>query len=106
MHLLLRWFVGLGVVVTLLTPISALAIGFSFGGRLVSTPIACLNLPGFYGIVIRPAGRLPVTYVYSTGFTIGLPPTHPGQQILGLYDIPMICNGVPGFRIQRDGVSI
>ena len=94
------------VAAVILVPLSASAFGFSFGGRLLSVPLPCLEIPGSYGIVIFPAGLFAPTYVYTPLFTIGLPPTHPGQQILGIADIPLTCNGVPAFRIQLNGIGV
>lgn len=93
------------IAASLSAPLSASALGFSFGGRVISVPVPCFGMPGFFGITIFPAGRFSPFYVWGPG-TIGLPPLHPGQQILGIYDVPLLCNGIPSFRIQYDGVSI
>ncbi len=101
----LRFLCALLLGGSLLVPLSASAFRLSFGGRLVSQPIPCFHMPGFFQVVIRPAGRFSPFYVWGPG-TLGLPPVHIGQQILGLYDALLVCNGVPSFRIQYDGISI
>ncbi|KKW36245.1 hypothetical protein A2852_00905 [Candidatus Adlerbacteria bacterium RIFCSPHIGHO2_01_FULL_54_23] len=105
MHPVSRFAIIIALVAGLSAPLHASALGFSFGGRVISIPVPCFGLPGFFGVAIIPAGRFSPFYVWGPG-TIGLPPLHPGQQILGIYDLPLLCNGVPGFRIQYDGVSI
>lgn len=105
-----------GVLVSfgiLLAPLSASALGISFGGRIV-TMTACL-LGGFIHIDIVPAagGSPNISYIWTPG-TIGLPPVHPGQAILGVGDVPIVCAVAlgahpifwAGQRIQLDGVSI
>ena len=97
------------LAVTLLAPLSASAVGKSFGGRVVLwTP--CVSVLGSsFWITIRPAGVFPITYIWAPG-TIGLPPVHIGQQIWGIADTPFKCfvGKFPFFgqRIQRDSVSI
>jgi hypothetical protein len=93
------------VGVGLLVPLIAGAVGFSFGGRLVTPPVPCFGAPGFFGFTIQPAGFFSPFYVWGPG-TIGLPPIHVGQQILGLYDTIFVCNGVPSFRIQLNGIGL
>jgi hypothetical protein len=96
------------LLTSLVVPLSALAFGTSFGGRIVAW-IPCLSPlgPAIF-ITIVPAGVFPVTYIWAPG-TIGLPPTHIGQQILGVADTIFGCKVgvVPlvGQRIQLDGVS-
>jgi hypothetical protein len=94
------------LVAGLSAPLSAAAVGFSFGGRLVSPPVLCANIPGSYLVTILPAGVKGIFYIYTPGLTLGLPPVHPGQEILGIADVPLVCNGLLGLRIQYDGVSI
>jgi hypothetical protein len=99
----------IALVSGLFAPVSAMAaIGFSFGGRIISPPVPCTNIPGAYLITIVPAGGdLNPFYVYTPGFTLGLPPSHPGQLILGVADIITGCNGIlTAQRIQIDGVSL
>jgi hypothetical protein len=95
------------VAATLAVPFSATALGKPFGGRLVSPPIPCANIPGSFLISIIPAGIIGPFYVYTPVLSLGLrPPTHPGQQILGIADAPLVCNGILSQRIQIFGVSI
>lgn len=58
---------------------------FSFGGRVVSINY-CVH--GAVNIIVAPAGLFPVSYVWSLPpITISIlpaPPTHIGQQVLGL----------------------
>ena len=92
----------------LFAPVSAMAaLGTSFGGQLASPPIPCKNLPGAFLITIKPAGVKNIFYVYTPLLSLGLlPPTHPGQQILGIADAPTGCNGIlTAQRIQLYGVS-
>lgn len=92
----------------LFAPVSAMAaLGTSFGGQLVSPPIPCKNIPGSFLITIKPAGVKNIFYVYTPLLSLGLiPPTHPGQQILGVADTPTGCNGIlTAQRIQFYGVS-
>lgn len=90
-------------------PFYASALGLSFGGR-ITTINYCIN--GAIVITIIPAGLFPITYMWTPG-TLGFPPIHPGQEILGVSDIPYVCVGpgthplqYTGRRIQFDGVSI
>ncbi|MDO8518206.1 MAG: hypothetical protein Q7S26_02870 [bacterium] len=94
----------------LLMPLSASALGLSFGGVRIVSINYCKN--GGINIIIVPAGLFPISYIYTPG-TIGLPPTHIGQAILGLY-LPVLyaCTGFgtrppifTGFWIQLDAVS-
>ena len=98
----------------LLTPLSASALGLSFGGKIVGIHFGVV-LPSFdpcVSISIIPAGAVPTEEVWVGG-TVGVPPAHPGQQILGVADVPVDCVGVGlhppiwvGLRMQIDGVSI
>jgi hypothetical protein len=105
-----RQLVIFGLVAALIAPVSASAqvgFNFSFGGRVVSLPIPCINLPGSYGFVIFPAGRFGPTYVYTPFLSFGLGPTYIGQQVLGLArTLPVLCNGVPAFHVQLIGTSL
>ena len=74
-----------------LVPLSASALGLSFGGRIVAIYPTCLN--GGIWVAISPAGPhqpfyiwTPATLTYSAG-----PPKSIGQQILGVADIPYVC---------------
>lgn len=90
-------------------PRETYAAGLSFGGRiLLITPCLSASGPSMW-ITIQPAGRFPITYIWAPG-TLGPPPVHPGQSILGIADIPYACKVgtffLYGQRIQRDAVSI
>ncbi len=98
----------MALVSGLFAPVSAMAaLGTSFGGQLVSPPIPCKNIPGSFLITIKPVGIMNTFYVYTPFLSLGLfPPTHPGQQILGVADVFTGCNGIPtAQRIQFYGVS-
>ncbi len=101
-------FAGVLLAASFFAPLSVLAFG-SFGGRIIAwTPCLSAAGPSFW-ITIRPAGVFPVTYIWAPG-SIGLPPLHIGQQILGTADTPFVCfvGKVPFFgqRIKFDGVGI
>ncbi len=109
MHRFIVSFAGLLAGALLLVPLYASALGTSFGGKILAiTPCMSLSGPAVW-IKILPAGLFPITYIW-TPLTIGLPPVHVAQQILGVADIPYGCvvGKVPfvGQRIQIDGVSI
>jgi len=109
MHRSRTFIEGLLIAAALLVPLTAFAFGTSFGGRvLFEFPCLTPSGPGFF-ITILPAGLFPVSYIWAPG-TVGLPPTHTGQEILGLADTPYGCSvGLAHFvsqRIQFDGVSL
>lgn len=109
MQAFLRVLAALLVGASLFAPLSAYALGKSFGGRVI-TSLPCLSPTGpAWWVTIRPAGAFPFSYIWAPG-SIGLPPIHTGQQILGLFDVPYGCTiGLVkyfGLRIQVDGVSI
>jgi hypothetical protein len=92
----------ISLAMSLFSPLSAAAaIGTSFGGRILWVH----PCSGGIQIAIAPAGPFQPLYVYSVG-TIGLPPIHPGQYILGIADAPVFTGTCVGQRIQRDGVSL
>ncbi|OGC83625.1 hypothetical protein A3D68_00380 [Candidatus Adlerbacteria bacterium RIFCSPHIGHO2_02_FULL_52_17] len=96
-------------------PFVASAFGTSFGGRIISV-IPCSG--GMRHITIIPAGVFPISYIW-TPFTITYSvgaPRRPGQQVLGVADIPFVCfvggggffsSPVPlhGLRMQIVGTS-
>lgn len=85
---------------------SVFAFG-SFGGTLVSPPVPCFKMPGFFLVTIKPAGVFSPFYIMGPGsIFLGIPPYRPGQQILGRSDVSLICNGIPAFRITFAGTSI
>jgi hypothetical protein len=106
---------GLLGAVALLLPFSASAFGTSFGGRVIAA-IPCISAagPSLY-VTIVPFGAFqplyiwtPLTLTYSWG-----PPRTPGQQVLGVADIPFVCftptvPPVPlyGQRMQTVGTSL
>ena len=103
-----RFVAGSLLALTLVVPLSASAAFFSFGGRVLAvTPCSS----GLY-VTIFPAGIFPIAYIWTPAtitFSAG-PPRTPGQQILGLYDIPYVCfvGKVPlfGLRMFMVGTSL
>lgn len=102
-------FIAGSITAVALVPLTAFALGFSFGGKVI-TPIPCLSPVGpaiFFTIV--PAGLFPIGFIWAPG-SLGIPPSHPAQQILGVADTLFGCTAgiVPlsGFRVQFDGVSL
>lgn len=103
--------IGLGLLSGLGS--SALSARISFGGR-VATVIPCISgLGPSLHVTIVPAGIMPVTYIWTPAtltFTAG-PPRNPGQQLLGLADVPFFCTiGTPpvplfGLRMFMVGTS-
>ena len=112
---------------TFLTPLSASALGLSFGTPTITAVMPCVSYAGpSVWITIVPAGGDPNVFYVWTPTTLGPPPVHTKQEILGLADIPYFCcaAGAPigfggcyvghsivpslpvGERIQYDGVSI
>ena len=101
------------VVLFLAPTIASAAIGFSFGGKVL-TVLPCSG--GMFHVTILPAGRFPAAYIW-TPFTVtkmtGIPV--PSGQVLGIADIPFVCflgGGffstpipLPGFRMQYIGTS-
>lgn len=109
MNPLARFVATITLIGSLLTPLSASALGFSFGGRITAiTP--CAN--GAIWITIVPAGPFQPFYIWTPGtitYSAG-PPSHPGQEVLGVADIPYVCYIPPfiflyGQRMQIVGTS-
>jgi len=77
----------------LLSPLRTYALGTSFGGK-ITTIIPCISALGpslFVSII--PAGVFQTNYIWTPAtltYSAG-PPTHPGQQILGVADTPFTC---------------
>ncbi len=106
---------GIAASIFFFAPLSASAIGFSFGGRIVAV-VPCSG--GMRHVTIAPAGVFPVTYIWTpttVTYSVGRP-RFPGQQILGVADIPFVCfiggggifsSPIPlyGFRMQTVGTS-
>lgn len=88
-----RFVAGIFLAVLLLAPLPASALSLSFGGRIISA-IPCKSVLGpSLHVTIFPAGAFPVMYIWTPAtitFSAG-PPRTPGQQLLGLYDIPFFC---------------
>ncbi len=105
-----RLILSLACALFVALPLTASAqsfLFFSFGGRVISLPVPCLEIPGSYGFVILPAGRFGPTYVYTPFLSFGLGPTFVGQQVLGVArTLPVTCNGVPSFHVHMIGSSI
>jgi hypothetical protein len=99
-------------VAALVLPFSASALGVSFGGRVISA-IPCVSAlgPSLY-VITAPVGFTFITPLIWTPATITKsagPPRSPGQQVLGVADIPFTCKIgvaiVPGMRMQTVGTS-
>ncbi len=100
------------IIGAFLLPLSASALGISFGGKVISS-IPCLSPlgPSLY-VITAPAPFTFITPLIWTPATVTKligPPLVPGQQVLGLADIPFACKvGVvvfPGLRMQLVGTS-
>ncbi len=97
---------------SLLAPLSASALGASFGGRVV-TMVPCISPLGpSIWFTIVPASLYPVfSFIWTpaTATFLAGPPTHPGQQVLGVADVPFGCKvGIVPFvgqRVQVIGTS-
>lgn len=91
--------VGAGVVgIGLLSSVSSFFVSpfTSFGGRVtVVVPCTLGVLPMLYVTVLSNRGGIPHPEFYiwtpATLTKLAGPPTHPGQQILGLADVPLTC---------------
>ena len=116
MHRLSVYSAGLLAAAILLLPTVAFA-QVSFGGRVVGISY-CLH--GAVNITIVPAGGFPISYVWAvppTTLTVTspfLPPTHIGQQVIGLaLPVPIPCVGFGlhppiwwGLKVIYGGVSL
>lgn len=74
-------------------PSVASAAVLSFGGRAISVIPCVSGLGPSLHVTIIPAGIFPVFYIWTPAtftFLYG-PPRNPGQQVLGLADIPFVC---------------
>lgn len=73
--------------------VDAALTGTSFGGKVLSI-LPCVSTFGpSLQVNILPAGGISTSYIWTPAtisFLAG-PPTHPGQQILGVADIPFVC---------------
>lgn len=106
-------FLAIFTVVGVLTlPFSASALGVSFGGKVISS-VPCMSAlgPSLY-VITAPAPFTFVTPLIWTSATITKligPPVSPGQQVLGVADIPYTCHVgpavFPGLRMQMVGTS-
>jgi hypothetical protein len=65
----------------------------SFGGRIALIVPCVSGLGPSIWVKIIPAGSFPTSYIWTplTITRLAGPPTHPGQEILGLADIPYFC---------------
>jgi len=103
------------LAVGMLAPLSVSAFGFSFGGRILAV-ISCVSgLGPSLWVSIKPAGRFPITYIWTPATITRLvgPPRNPGQQVLGIADVPFVCfipAHIPiplyGLRMQIVGTSL
>jgi hypothetical protein len=100
------------VMGALALPFTASALGISFGGKVISS-IPCMSAfgPSLY-VITAPAPFTFVTPLIWTPATITKligPPASPGQQVLGVADVPFVCKiGVAvlsGMRMQLVGTS-
>lgn len=109
--------IGLGVGAGIVGFSIASSVLFkSFGGRVV-TVIPCVSgLGPSLHVTVAPFGGLPNVFYIWTPATITYsygPPSHPGQQLLGVSDIPFVCvipakAPIPlyGLRMQSVGTSL
>ena len=109
--ILLAVFLAVGV----LTPLSASAFGFSFGGRVIKVIPCVSGLGPSLHVTIRPAGVFAPMYIWTPATFTGLfgPPRNIGQQVLGIADVPYVCVIpvtpliiLPGLRMQIVGTSL
>lgn len=108
----LKIVAGVVIAGSLLAPLSAYALGTSFGGRVV-TVVPCLSAFGpSLWFTIVPASLYPVVAFIWTPATVTYlagPPRNPGQQVLGVSDTPFSCfvGKIPFFgqRVQLIGTS-
>ncbi len=98
----------------LLIPFSASAFGFSFGGRILTVVPCVSGLGPSLWVSIKPAGFFSPTYIWTPATITKLvgPPRNPGQQVLGVADVPFVCfipAHIPiplyGLRMQIVGTS-
>ncbi len=102
--------------------VSSNLTGFSFGGRIgVVVPCVSALGPSLWVQLAVPASLLlpPYSYIWTPATMVGIPPkppsippSHPGQEIKGRFDIPYVCftYSVPpiplyGLRMQTEQVS-
>ena len=96
---------SIAITGVMLTPLSASAVYFSFGGTIIDVNY-CAN--GAINVIIKPAGIFPISYMWTPWGTFttfvppvpAIPPVRPAvppiQQVLGLYlAVPYVCVG-PG----------
>jgi hypothetical protein len=102
--------------------VSSNLTGFSFGGR-IGLVVPCVSAlgPSIWVQLAVPASLLlpPYSYIWTPATMVGVPPkppstppSHPGQEIKGRFDIPYVCftYSVPpiplyGLRMQTEQVS-
>jgi len=100
------------VAATVSMPRVAHALGTSFGGRIfIFKPCHIGPMPAIW-ISIIPAGPFQPIYIWTPATLTFLsgPPSHAGQEILGVADTPITCSiGIyplpPGQRMQIVGTS-
>jgi len=111
MQILRKFMLGTALSAALAIPLTALAFtGIPFGGTVLSMVPCVSPIGAAEWITIAPVGPTPIFAFVWTIATLGPPPIHTGQQILGVSDTTFGCTaGVAHFvgqRIQFDGVSI
>ena len=103
------------LAIGLLSPLSASAFGFSFGGRILAVIPCVSGLGPSLWVSIKPAGVFAPTYIWTPATITKLvgPPRNPGQQVLGVADVPFVCvipAKIPiplyGLRMQIVGTSL
>lgn len=110
-----KLIVALAFLGILSVPLTAGAVGVSFGGRVLSV-LPCTG--GLFHVTIL-AFRLGVIpsfepYIWTPATVTKLygPPLVVGQQLLGVADVPLVCNVIasplflPGLRMQTVGTSL
>ena len=108
------------VAATAVSTVSSAATPVSFGGRIVAL-LPCMSALGpSIWVQLAPSSPLypPYEYIWTPATLLSItppvpsiPPSHPGQDILGRFDIPYFCVTVAppffyyGLRMQTEGVS-
>jgi len=107
-----RFLIAASITLSLLAPLSAYALGASFGGRVVAVVPCVSSLGPSIWFTIVPASLYPIVSFIWTPTTITYlagPVSHIGQQVLGVADVPFVCTvgNVPfaGQRVQIEGTS-
>jgi len=118
MRILSRFLLSILLITSFAAPLAVSAAGLTFGGRVLGV-IPCsggmlwVSILSARGLVPHPEFYIwtPLTVTKSFG-----PPYHPGQQVLGVADLPFVCfigGGLftlpiplAGLRMQIVGTSL